>query len=321
MSWKISLYLVVFIGFCSCKNESSLKILPVKNSSISSEIKALPYLVEATEMLQTYSNPNVKIIDFRKGKSYNKGHIEGAIQIWRDDFENDSFPYGGMLPKAETIEILFSSLGIKNNDLIIVYDDRGSCDAVRFWWVLQYYNFKSVKILNGGIDEWKDNEGAISSEQSIYKSSHFTLQNNLDASINISKNELLKKLNSNSKAIILDTRTEDEFSGKRQKKGALKGGRIPKSILFDWDKAIDYSNNKKLKSIKELKELVTALQISETDTIITYCHSGVRSAHTYFVLKEVLGLQHVYNYDGSWTEWSYFEELPFEKDSITELNN
>lgn len=232
MRWKINLYIVVFIAVCSCKNESSLKLLPVESSSISSEIKAISYLIDATEMLQIYSNPNVKIIDFRKEKHYNEGHIEGAIQIWRDDFKNDSFPYGGMLPKAETVATLFSSLGIKNNDLIIVYDDRGSCDAVRFWMVLQYYNLKSVKILNGGIDVWKYKKGAISTEKSIYKSSHFTLNNRIDASINMSKNQLLKKLNSNSKAIILDTRTEDEFSGKRQKKRGFKGRQNSKEYII-----------------------------------------------------------------------------------------
>lgn len=293
----------------------------MKNSSISTEIISHSYLIEANEMLLNYSKPNVRIVDFRKEKSYNEGHIKGAIQMWRDDFENDSFPYGGMLPKAETIEALFSSLGISNKDLIIVYDDRGSCDAARFWWVLQYYNFKSVKILNGGIDAWKEIQGKITTEKTDTQLSQFALGINFNTSINISRNELLKKLNKNSSAIILDTRNTDEFSGKRQKIGASKGGRVPKSILFDWDKAIDYSKNKELKSIEELEKLVSDLQISETDTIITYCHSGVRSAHTYFVLKELLGFQHVYNYDGSWTEWSFYEELPFVKDSITLIND
>ena len=275
----------------------------------------------AEELKQIYHNKNVKIVDFRKKKNYNDGHIEGAIQIWRDDFKNDSFPYGGMLPKNSTLEALFSSLGIKSTDTIIVYDDRGSCDAARFWWIMQYYNFNSVKILNGGIDAWKKLQGKITTEKTEAHLSEFAFGAEINSSINITKEEIVKKLNSNSTAIILDTRNIDEFSSKRQKKGAAKGGRIPRSILFDWDKAVDYSSNKKLKSTQELKRLVNTLQISETDTIITYCHSGVRSAHTYFVLKEVLGYQHVYNYDGSWTEWSYFEELPFEKDSITVINN
>ncbi|MBV1922841.1 MAG: sulfurtransferase [Flavobacteriaceae bacterium] len=316
MYWRSSIFVLLLLILNSCK----CKVSEEKISTISSEEKAYSYIIEADEMLQVYSNENVKIIDFRKEKSYNEGHIEGALQLWRSDFENESFPYDGMLPKAETVEKLFSSLGIENEDTIVVYDDRGSCDAIRFWWVMQYYNIKNVEILNGGIDAWKMLQGKITTEKTEFHPSQFTLGKDVNTSINISKDEVLSKLGVNSKSIILDTRNIDEFSGKRKKKGASKGGRIPMSILFDWDKAIDYSNNKKLKPVEELKELVDALQISENDTIITYCHSGVRSAHTYFVLKELLGFQHVYNYDGSWTEWSFFEELPFKKDSITLVN-
>nr|HPJ53883.1 rhodanese-like domain-containing protein [Flavobacteriales bacterium] len=60
---------------------------------------------------------------------------------------------------------------------------------------------------------------------------------------------------------------------------------------------------------------ITALGLSPEDTIITFCHSGVRSAHTAFVLREVLGFPHVRNYDGSWTEWSHFPELPAQVDT------
>ncbi|MBL6606645.1 MAG: hypothetical protein ISP52_00820 [Flavobacteriaceae bacterium] len=49
---------------------------------------------------------------------------------------------------------------------------------------------------------------------------------------------------------------------------------------------------------------------------MAYCHSGVRSAHTTFVLTQLLGYKNVKNYDGSWTEWSNFANYPKEKDSI-----
>ena len=52
------------------------------------------------------------------------------------------------------------------------------------------------------------------------------------------------------------------------------------------------------------------------DTVIVYCHTGYRSSLTTFVLRELMGFENVWNYDGSWVEWSYFDELPYEKDSI-----
>ena len=121
--------------------------------------------------------------------------------------------------------------------------------------------------------------------------------------------------------LILDTRTIDEFTGERQKRGAMKGGRIPNSIHIDWSDAINYEGDKKLKRIIDLETIYNQLKTDKNNPVIVYCHSGVRSAHTTFVLTQLLGYKNVKNYDGSWIEWSYFDDLPFKKDSITLIKN
>ena len=47
--------------------------------------------------------------------------------------------------------------------------------------------------------------------------------------------------------------------------------------------------------------------------ITAYCRIGERSSHSWFVLRELLGHQHVRNYDGSWTEWGNMVDVPIEK--------
>ena len=113
------------------------------------------------------------------------------------------------------------------------------------------------------------------------------------------------------------TRTHNEYSGKRLKRGAGAAGRIKGSHWIDWSEAIDYHGDHQFKDIDELKEIYGRFIPSTEDTVVTYCHSGVRSAHTTFVLSELLGYPHVKNYDGSWTEWSRQKGFPVEKDSIT----
>ena len=107
------------------------------------------------------------------------------------------------------------------------------------------------------------------------------------------------------------------FARINHSEGAKKAGRLPSSIDMDWANCINYNGDKRLKTIDELENIFKTLNIEKTDPIILYCHSGVRSAHTTFVMTQLLGFENVKNYDGSWTEWSHFDDLPFESDHIS----
>ncbi|WP_299441426.1 sulfurtransferase [uncultured Aquimarina sp.] len=277
------------------------------------------HLIEAEELFSLLEKENIKVIDFRKEQNYNKEHISGAINIWRTDIEDKSYPYKGMMAKRQQIEALFSKLGITNKDTLILYDDRGACDAARLWWVLKNYDFESVKLLNGGLKAWKKVEGPTNDEKVSTITSNFKLPEDGSFRLWIGKEETNNILTSGKNHIILDTRNMEEFSGERQKIGATKAGKIPNSILIDWAVAIDYNGTQKFKSFDQLEQIYSRMAVSKNDAIITYCHSGVRSAHTTFVLTELLGYKNVKNYDGSWVEWSYFDELPYEQDSVTTI--
>ncbi len=300
---RLAIYILVIIAIVSCKKEPQKDA--VKN-----------YLIEFGEFEKIASDENVKIIDFRKPELYKKDHIEGAMNLWRPDIRSKAYPYKGMMASKEEMESLFSSLGIKKGDLIVAYDDKGLCDAARLWWVLQIYGYDNMKMLHGSYTTWKMNHPTTAKVSQIMPSS-FTFQKGKVSHENyISKDDVLGSLN---KRMIVDTRTADEYSGKRQKKGAQKGGRIPGALRIDWANAVNYHGDMKFKSIPELKEIYKSVLSQEGDTIIAYCQSGTRSAHTTFVLTQLLGMKNVKNYDGSWIEWSYFNDLPFEKDSITTI--
>lgn len=309
MNLKTSILGILLLFFLSCKNKEAISLLDI----------APNYVIELNEFDRISSNPNVKLIDFRKPSLYDKGHISGAINIWRSDIEDTSYPYGGMMASKDSLEKLFSSKGIKNTDLLIVYDDNGLCDAARFWWVLQNYGFTNIRLLHTTYTALRANNRSIDQEIPKVSSTDFKFTNKPFTTLYISKEDVLKKLNKNT--IILDTRTPDEYSGKRQKNGAAKGGRIPTSTLIDWATAINFHSDKKLKSIQKLDSIYSTIIPSKKSDVVVYCHSGVRSAHTTFVLTQLLGYKNVKNYDGSWIEWSNFDSLPFERDSITSKLN
>lgn len=310
MSWRISILILIFV-FIGCKQNKNFT---------TKESEEENYLIEAEELKSIINkNHNIKIIDFRKKEFYENEHIIGALNIWRTDIEDQSYDYGGMMASRVQMETLFGDLGIGNNDTLIIYDDNGLCNSARLWWLLDYYNFKNVKLLNGGLKAWKTVNGKVSKEIPVLTETIFKLNEKPKMSYYVSKEEMQTALLTNT--LILDTRTIDEFSGKRQKRGAMKGGRIPNSMHIDWADAINFDGDKKIKRIIDLETIYNQLKIEKNDPVIVYCHSGVRSAHTTFVLTQLLGYNNVKNFDGSWIEWSYFDDLPFKKDSITLIEN
>jgi len=308
MNCRISILLLVFVLF-ACKKEKGEVATIIEDN----------YLIEVESLKTIINRSDIKILDFRKRELYNKEHIIGAIQLWRTDIVDTSYPYGGMMASRAQIENLFSKLGINTTDTIIVYDNNGLVEASRLWWILQNYDFKNVKLLEGGIHAWKANEGEITTEVPKRDETVFKLSENPEMKYYISKEKTIEALRHN--VVLLDTRTADEFSGKWKKPGARKGGRLPNSMHMDWVEAINYNGDKRLKPLKDLEKTYNKLNLKKTDSIIVYCHSGVRSAHTTFVLTQLLGYKNVKNYDGSWTEWSYFNDLPFESDDVTLIKN
>jgi len=318
MNWKISGCFLLLCVLWACKLDPKDEKQPVVQTAAEKIIADPSYLIEVEELLEINQEPNVTLIDFRRKKVYNQQHIKGALNIWRTDIEDDSYPYNGMMATKEGMEKLLSSLGISNDDILVVYDDRG-CDAARFWWVLQNYGFNTVKMLDGGISEWMEVGGIVTDVIPSVLPSEITLTNANTYTGIIDGPSVLSVINSEEKGIIIDTRSMDEYSGKRQKSGAFRAGHIPNSIHIDWEEALDKENGFKLKSVTALETLYGTLNAPKDQLIITYCHTGVRSAHTAFVLTEVLGYTNVKNYDGSWSDWSYHEDYPIEKDSITTL--
>ena len=111
-------------------------------------------------------------------------------------------------------------------------------------------------------------------------------------------------------------RSPDEFSGKLLAPAHLpqeqsqRPGHIPTAKNIPWSKAANEDGT--FKSVDELKALYTDAGVDLSKDTIAYCRIGERSAHTWFVLHELLGQPNVKNYDGSWTEYGSLVGVPIE---------
>lgn len=298
MNSKISLFgLAAIFLITSCNRNPEPKVETVEYASTKC-------LIEAEQLSSSLSD--YKLIDLRKPEEFKMGHIPNALNVWRNQITDTSYAYGGMMPTKPQVESLLSKLGIQPTDTIVIYDDKAECDAARLWWILKFYGHKHVKLLNGGLTAWLATDGILSADSLLNESTEYHFSGSPDSTILslISDVELALL---DSEVMVLDTRGDSEHSGSEHKKGAARAGRIDGSLNLDWAMAVDYNGTKKFLPAQELKEMYASIGIDGTKPVITYCHSGVRSAHTLFVLTELLGYRNIKNYDGSWTEWSHLK--------------
>lgn len=316
-------YFLIFLvfGFLSCeevkqydardseKSNSKRFTFLKEESRISNHPKIITCLTLVKEI---HKNPLPKILDVRKVESYQLGHIPGAIQVWRNDFNEERNGLKSFRASKLKMEKLLSELGIENGDSLILYDDRGGVNAARLWFVLANYGFNKIRFLNGGIVKWKSLHFPLEKSIPVYNQTTFLFSNSNTQNLNIELEELLTIYGHTS---LLDSRTKEEFSGEITKNGAAKGGRIPHSIRFDYSELNKISKGEDhcFREPWEILEKLNQLNIDLDKEVIVYCQSGARSALLAFYFKEILGLKKVRNYDGSWIEWSHHDELEAEK--------
>lgn len=274
------------------------------------------FLLEV-EDVQRMMNEGVDlvIIEITKEEEYAKGHLPGARHVWRPEYANTSdFTYGGMMGTPEQLEALLGRLGATNESFLLLYDAKGKVDAARLQWILHEYGYYRTGLLNGGKQGWVAAGQALTTDIPEVIATEFVFPaESKPAARKVHMEDVLLALE-DSNVVLVDTRTTEEYTGQMLKNGAAKAGRIPGAIHLDWANAVNYDADFRFKSVEQLRKMYEAAGITPDKKIIAYCHSGVRSAHTTYVLTELLGYPEVYNYDGSWTEWSHHDHLPFEVD-------
>ena len=250
----------------------------------------------------------IKIVDIRSAGDYEAGHIPGAIQIARTDFEDPNGRVEALMSTPEQMNRLLSAKGIANGDALVVYSGQKSPQmATRFWWVMDVYGHKNVRVLNGNYEGWAA-EGLPVEQgrpeplpQTEYKAGP------VDVAQIVEAQEVKDR---GADVVLLDVRSLEEYTGEKVSSGAGRGGRIPGAVHVFFRDALDAKGS--FKPVSELKALYESVGATPDKEIIIYCMRAHRASHTMFVLKELLGYPHLKLYDGSWIEWSNVPELPIE---------
>jgi len=273
------------------------------------ENKDLLITAEELNLMLEGEKENLKIIDVRSSTKYLLGHLPRAVNMWGDDFSDPEAWVEGLIAKPAAFAAAAQEKGVNNNSEIIVYAENSSPWAARLWWVFKVYDHQNIRLLEGGYDNWKHK--GYETKIFPYKSNkgNFIVSDvNNDWIVN--SDTIAENIN-NKDFIVLDTRSEAEFRGEKTNSAAPRKGRIPNAIHIEWTEVLndDYS----FKSAVEIAEIYESKGVSKDKEIIApFSHSGVRAAHTFFVLR-LLGYDNLKLYDESWVGWSNRTDLPLEK--------
>ena len=245
--------------------------------------------------------------------AFDEGHIRHAIKIdWKKDLQD---PVRRDFIDKAGFEGLLSRRGVSSDDTVVLYGGNNNWFAAYAYWYFKLYGHDKVKLLDGGRKKWElDSRAMVSDVQERPATTYQASDQN--TSIRAFRDEVLAAIG---KVNLVDVRSPDEFSGKLlapahlPQEQAQRGGHIPTAKNVPWSKAANDDGT--FKSDEELGQLYRNEGVDFSRDTIAYCRIGERSAHTWFVLHELLGQPHVQNYDGSWTEYGSMVGVPIEKET------
>ena len=276
---------------------------------------AHPDSLVSTEWVVSHgSDANVRLVEVDVDTTaYEQGHIAGAVGWnWQSQLQQ---PVQRDLASKSEIEQLMGGSGIGNGTTVILYGDNNNWFAAWAFWQLKYYGHQDVRIMNGGRAKWEAEGRPMTTDAPSHASAAYTASEG-DQSIRAYRDQVLTQVNAGSVSLV-DVRSPAEFSGELlapanlPQEGSQRGGHIPGAANIPWGQAV--AEDGTFKSADDLRQLYGGQGIDGSRETIAYCRIGERSSHTWFVLTQLLGMENVRNYDGSWTEWGSIVGAPIER--------
>jgi thiosulfate/3-mercaptopyruvate sulfurtransferase len=273
-----------------------------------------PEVLVTTEWVaNNTNNAKVRIVEVDVDtKAYEEGHVPNALG-WAWNTQLCDTVRRDIIPRTQ-FETLMGNSGIGNATTVVLYGDNNNWFAAWAFWQLKIYGHSDVKIMNGGRKKWIAEGRELTQEVPrftpvAYKASE------PDFSIRAFLPEVQEAIKQGAVQLV-DVRSPQEFTGEILAPPGLpetcqRGGHIPGARSITWSKACNEDGT--FKSYDELKSLYQNEGITGTKPVVAYCRIGERSSHSWFVLKYLLGMNEVKNYDGSWTEWGNLVGAPVEK--------
>ena len=255
-------------------------------------------LVSPSELAAALKDPATVVIAAGTSEDdFIAGHIPGARFVRYSDYAIDADGLTSELPSIDQLRKVMSAAGISDKSKVVIYGS--AIPAARLFFTLDYMGHPSAKLLNGGLNAWKANGGAIEIAPAP-KVAVGTITSKPQPDRVVSADWVKERLSS-PKMTLLDARPDAEFTGAD---GGMNGmhvkGHLPDAHQLVWNSLMDASG--KFLPDAELKKKFEAIGADPKTPLVSYCMIGMRASVTYFVARH-LGYD-ARMYDGSIVDWT-----------------
>jgi thiosulfate/3-mercaptopyruvate sulfurtransferase len=280
-------------------------------------VKHSEALVETEEVAAALGSGDLRLLEVDEDTdAYGRGHIPGAAGVhWKDDLQD---PIRRDFIGAQGFAALMDRLGIGSTTRVVLYGGNNNWFAAYAYWYFKYYGHEPVRLMNGGRKKWELEGRSMTTEAApIQAGSGYQVATSAHG-IRALREMVMEEVVDNPAYRLVDVRSPQEYSGEvlapphLPQEQAQKPGHIPGAKNIPWAKAVNPETGAFLPT-EELRALYGGQGITPDKEVVAYCRIGERSAHTWFVLHELLGYPRVRNYDGSWTEWGSLVGVPIER--------
>ena len=244
--------------------------------------------------------------------AYDTGHIRGAVGWnWRHELQDQTVRD---IASRGALEALLARSGVSPDTTVVLYGDNNNWFAAYAYWMLRYYGHPRLSLMDGGRVKWLAEGRELTTAPPDHRPAAYRFPDGTREDIRAYRDMVLDRLG---RVSLVDVRSPKEYAGELlapenlPQEGAQRGGHIPTAANVPWASAVREDGT--FKPVAELKGLYASRGVTPDREVIAYCRIGERSAHTWFVLRELLGYPAVRNYDGSWTEWGSAIRVPIER--------
>jgi len=274
-------------------------------------------LVNASWLLERIGDPNVTVLEVSsdpEAKAYQNGHIPGAIFcFWKDLLWHET---DREFATSSVLSNRLGELGISTDSTIVLCGDPVQYGTYALW-IMTLAGVKDVRILDGSRLRWiKDNNPLTSKVPTLKFVNNQIPKPNPDS--RIGRDGVLNKLNC-SNNILLDVRSPEEYRGERVSPpggfdhGAERKGRIPGAVHLFFRDLLNEDDTFISENDLEKKFAKVGITVDSGKEIVSYCRLSHRATLAWFAINEILGIDNVQIYDGSWTEWGSIVGFPVEQ--------